>query len=60
MSEYRFETLQLHAGQEEPDPDTRAVYLETLENPGSDIPDIEAVAELVHRHGIPPPNLSAA
>ena len=34
-------------------PDTRAVYLETLGNPNSDIPDIEAIAELAHRHGLP-------
>ena len=33
--------------------DTRAVYLETLGNPNSDIPDIDAVAEIAHRHGIP-------
>ena len=33
--------------------DTRAVFLETLGNPNSDIPDIEAVAEIAHRRGIP-------
>lgn len=33
--------------------DTRAVFLETLGNPNSDIPDIDAVAEVAHRHGIP-------
>ncbi len=33
--------------------DTRAVYLETLGNPNSDIPDIDAVSEIAHRHGIP-------
>ena len=33
--------------------DTRAVYLETLGNPNSDIPDIDAVAEIAHRHGLP-------
>lgn len=32
---------------------TRAVYLETLGNPNSDIPDIEAIAEIAHRHGLP-------
>ena len=32
---------------------TRAVYLETLGNPNSDIPDIDAAAEIAHRHGIP-------
>ena len=35
------------------EPDTRAVYLETLGNPNSDIPDIDAVAEIAHRHGLP-------
>ncbi len=33
--------------------DTRAIYLETLGNPNSDIPDIDAVAELAHKRGIP-------
>jgi len=33
--------------------DTRAVFLETLGNPNSDIPDIEAVAEIAHAHGVP-------
>ena len=33
--------------------DTRAVYLETLGNPNSDIPDIDAIAEIAHRHGLP-------
>ncbi len=32
---------------------TRAVYLETLGNPNSDIPDIDAISEIAHRHGIP-------
>ena len=32
---------------------TRAVFLETLGNPNSDIPDIDAVAEIAHRYGIP-------
>jgi len=32
---------------------TRAVYLETLGNPNSDIPNIEAIAEIAHRHGLP-------
>lgn len=34
-------------------PNTRALYIETLGNPNSDIPDIEALAELAHRHGLP-------
>ncbi|MBP3718633.1 MAG: O-acetylhomoserine aminocarboxypropyltransferase/cysteine synthase [Eubacterium sp.] len=33
--------------------DTRAIYLETLGNPNSDIPDIDAVAEIAHSNGIP-------
>lgn len=32
---------------------TRAIYIETLGNPNSDIPDIDAVAALAHRHGLP-------
>lgn len=32
---------------------TRAVYIETLGNPNSDIPDIDALARLAHRHGLP-------
>ncbi len=32
---------------------TKAVYLETLGNPNSDIPDIEAIAQIAHRHGLP-------
>ena len=34
-------------------PDTKAVYLETLGNPNSDIPDIDAIAEIAHAHGLP-------
>ena len=33
--------------------DTRAIFLETLGNPSSDIPDIDAIAEIAHKHGIP-------
>lgn len=32
---------------------TKAVFIETLGNPHSDIPDIDALAELAHKHGIP-------
>ena len=32
---------------------TRAIYLETLGNPNSDIPNIDAIAEIAHRHGLP-------
>ena len=32
---------------------TKAIYIETLGNPNSDIPDIDAIAEIAHRHGLP-------
>ena len=32
---------------------TRAIYIETLGNPNSDIPDIDALAELAHKQGLP-------
>ena len=35
------------------EPDTRAIYAETLGNPNSDIPDLDALAELAHKHGVP-------
>ena len=35
------------------DENTRAVYIETLTNPNADIPDIEAIAGIAHRHGLP-------
>lgn len=34
-------------------PNTRAIYLETLGNPNSDIPDIDAIAQIAHAHGLP-------
>ena len=34
-------------------PNTKAIYLETLGNPNSDIPDIDAVSALAHKHGLP-------
>ena len=33
--------------------DTRAIYIETLGNPNSDIPDIDALAVLAHGHNLP-------
>ena len=33
--------------------DTRAIFLETLGNPNSDLPDVDAIAEIAHRHGLP-------
>ena len=32
---------------------TRAIYIETLGNPNCDIPDIDALVALAHKHGIP-------
>ena len=32
---------------------TKAIYIETLGNPNSDIPDVDALAEIAHRHGLP-------
>lgn len=34
-------------------PETKAIYIETLGNPNSDIPDIDAIAEIAHKHGLP-------
>lgn len=34
-------------------PATRAIYIETLGNPNSDIPDIEAIAKIAHDNGLP-------
>ena len=34
-------------------PNTKAVYLETLGNPNSDIPDIDAIAAIAHAHSLP-------
>lgn len=34
-------------------PETKAVYIETLGNPNSDIPDIDKIAEIAHKHGLP-------
>ena len=35
------------------EPDTRALYAETLGNPNSDIPDLDALAAIAHKHGVP-------
>lgn len=32
---------------------TKAVYLETLGNPNSDIPDLDKISEIAHKHGLP-------
>ena len=34
-------------------PNTKLVYAETLGNPNSDVIDLEAIAAVAHRHGIP-------
>ncbi|MFT8889708.1 MAG: aminotransferase class I/II-fold pyridoxal phosphate-dependent enzyme [Ethanoligenens sp.] len=34
-------------------PDTKAVFLETISNPGATIPDLEKIAQIAHDHGIP-------
>ncbi|MDD6763860.1 MAG: O-acetylhomoserine aminocarboxypropyltransferase/cysteine synthase [Firmicutes bacterium] len=33
--------------------DTRAIFLETLGNPNSDIADIDAISEIAHKNGLP-------
>ena len=43
----------LAAVEEAIQPNTKAVFIETLGNPTSDIPDIDAVAAIAHKHGIP-------
>ena len=32
---------------------TKLVFLETLGNPNSDIPDVDAISEIAHKHGVP-------
>lgn len=34
-------------------PNTKAIYLETLGNPNSDIPDVERISEIAHKHELP-------
>lgn len=34
-------------------PNTKALYLETLGNPNADIPDVDALSALAHKHGLP-------
>ena len=34
-------------------PNTKAIFIETLGNPNSDIPDIDALAQIAHAHGVP-------
>jgi O-acetylhomoserine (thiol)-lyase len=34
-------------------PETKLIFIETLTNPNADIPDIEEIAKIAHRHGLP-------
>lgn len=34
-------------------PNTKAIFVETFGNPNSDVTDIDAIAEIAHRHNIP-------
>ena len=34
-------------------PNTKAIYLETLGNPNADIPNIDEIAKIAHKHGLP-------
>lgn len=43
----------LKAVEEAVRPNTKAVFIETLGNPNSDIPDIDAIAKIAHQHGLP-------
>ncbi|MCL2144407.1 MAG: O-acetylhomoserine aminocarboxypropyltransferase/cysteine synthase [Endomicrobia bacterium] len=35
------------------EPDTKAIFIETLGNPNSDVADIKEIADIAHKHGIP-------
>jgi O-acetylhomoserine (thiol)-lyase len=35
------------------DANTKALYVETIGNPGSNVPDFEKIAKIAHEHGIP-------
>ena len=43
----------LKAVKEAIQPNTKAIFAETLGNPNSDVTDLEAIAALAHEHGIP-------
>jgi O-acetylhomoserine (thiol)-lyase len=47
------ESTDLEAMEKAINPKTRFLYLETIGNPKMDIPDLAAVAEMAHRHGLP-------
>lgn len=46
-------TRDLAAVEQAIDDNTRAVFIETLTNPNADIPDLEEIAKIAHRHQIP-------
>jgi O-acetylhomoserine (thiol)-lyase len=47
------ESTDLEAMEKAINPKTRFLYLETIGNPKMDIPDLAAVAEIAHQHGLP-------
>ncbi len=51
--ETRFAPNDAAAIEAEIDETTRALYVETIGNPALDVPDLEALAEVAHRHGLP-------
>lgn len=58
LTQYGVETTfvdahDLKAVEEAVRPNTKAVFIETLGNPNSDIPDIDAIAKIAHQHGLP-------
>ena len=50
---YTIQALALKEIEDAIQENTRLVYLETLGNPNSDIPDLDAIAEIAHKHGLP-------
>lgn len=58
LTQYGVETTfvdahDLKAVEEAVRPNTKAIFIETLGNPNSDIPDIDAIAKIAHQHGLP-------
>ncbi|ACV21545.1 Methionine gamma-lyase [Slackia heliotrinireducens] len=47
------DTQDLQAVEDAIQDNTRVIFIETLGNPNSDIPDIDAIAHIAHRHGVP-------
>ncbi|MGM9936079.1 MAG: aminotransferase class I/II-fold pyridoxal phosphate-dependent enzyme, partial [Candidatus Ornithomonoglobus sp.] len=50
FSKNRFDPASYEA---EIDENTRGIYIESISNPNAELYDIEALAEIAHRHGIP-------